>query len=123
VIQRYIAFILLLVVAVYLAGCSGISQKRKSSEQVPDKILEEDIGDSKKSHRGSEIEQETPTDSSRSAHRNNSDNSTLDTQSQSVPEESDSANLEPAQQAPRRFIWKGNKGQGRSWAPGDEESQ
>ena len=122
-IQRYIAFILLLVFTAYLAGCTGISPKRKSSEQVPEKIQEEDISEPKKNQRESEIEKETTTDSSRSVPRNNSDNSSMDTQSQSVPEGPDSANVGPEQLAPRRFIWKGNKGQGRSWAPGDEQSQ
>ena len=102
-------------VAAYLAGCTGISPKRKSSEQVPEKILEEDINESKKHQRESEIENDTTTD--------NSDNASMDTQSQSVPEGSDSVNVGPEQLAPRRFIWKGNKGQGKSWAPGDEQSQ
>ena len=110
-------------VAAYLAGCTGISPKRKSSEQVPEKILEEDINESKKHQRESEIENDTTTDPSRSVPRNNSDNASMDTQSQSVPEGSDSVNVGPEQLAPRRFIWKGNKGQGKSWAPGDEQSQ
>ena len=119
--QKSIAVVILLVVAICWTGCSSITQKRKASDQTPE-IVEEDIGEPKKSQRGERAQQDEFTDSSRQGHRNDPDNSRLETPSQDLPEGTDSATIEPEQQAPRRLIWKGSQGGGQRWAPGDREN-
>jgi len=94
----------LLMLVCWIAGCATTVPQRATPPQKDSAIVEEDIKDEPRDGATQAPGPPTPGVSAPSG----------------LPTEQPPPLTGPADRAPRRFIWKDQKGSGRSWAPAEE---